>query len=74
MMLTYAIDAKEVRHIAVADIPGEFLHGDMDQDIHMILEGEIAKLIVKLEPTLYRKYVWKSKHGKPMLYVQLKRN
>jgi len=50
MMLSCAIDAKEVRHVAVTDIPGEFLHADMDQDIHMLLEGTIAELIIKLEP------------------------
>jgi len=38
----------------------------------MILEGELAELIVKLKPSLYRKYIWKNKQGKPMLYVQLK--
>jgi len=32
MMLSCAIDAKEGRHVAVTDIPGEFLHADMDQD------------------------------------------
>ena len=73
MMLTCAIDAKEGRHVAVTDILGAFLHADMDQDVHMILEGEIAELIVKLEPSFYRKYVWKNKQGKPMLYVQLKK-
>jgi len=28
----------------------------MDADIHMLLEGTIAELIVKLDPTLYRRY------------------
>ena len=55
MMLTCTIEAKEGRLFAVTDIPGAFLHTNMDQDVHMILEGEIAKLIIRLEPTLYRK-------------------
>ena len=49
----------------MTDMPGAFLHADMEQDVHMLLEGTIAKLIVKL----YRKFVWKNKHGKPILYV-----
>ena len=49
------------------------MHADMEQDVHMLLEGTIAELIVKLEPSLYRKFVWKNKHGKPMLYVKLKK-
>jgi len=59
MLLTCATDAKEGQYDAVTDIPGEFLHADMEQDVHMLLEGTIAKLIVKLEPCLYRKFVWR---------------
>ena len=39
----------------------------------MLLEGTIMKLIVKLEPKLYRKYSWKNKHHKLMLYFKLKK-
>jgi len=67
MMLSCAIDTKEGRYIAVTDIPGAFLHADMDQDIHMLLEGTIAELIVELEPKLYRKYIWRNYNDKPML-------
>ena len=73
MLLTCASDAKEGQYVAVTDIPGEFLHADMKQDVHMLLEGTIAKLIVKLEPSLYRKFVWRNKQGKPMLYVKLQK-
>jgi len=73
MMISCAIDAKEGRYILVTDIPGTFLHADMEQDIHMLLEGTIAELVVKLDPKLYRKIIWKNKHDKPMLYVKLKK-
>ena len=72
-MLSCAIDAKEGRYVAVTDIPGAFLHADMNQDVHMLLEGTIAELIVKLEPKLYRKYIWRNKSDKPMLYVKLRK-
>jgi hypothetical protein len=39
----------------------------------MLLGGTIAKLIIKLDPRLYRKYIWENKNGKPMLYVKLKK-
>ena len=57
----------------MTDIPGTFLHADMDQDIHMLLEGMIVELIIKLEPRLYRKYIWKNKNNKSMLYVKLRK-
>ena len=73
MMLSCAIDTKEGRYIAVTDIPGAFLQADMNQDVHMLLEGTIAQLMVKLEPKLYRKYIWRNKSDKPMLYVKLRK-
>ena len=39
----------------------------------MLLRGAIAELIVKLNPKLYRKYIWRNKNDKPMLYVRLKK-
>jgi len=55
-----------------ANMPGAFLHADMEQDTQMLLEGAIAELIIKLEPRLYRKFIWKTRQGKPMLYVKLR--
>jgi len=73
MMLSCAIDARENRYVVLTDIPGVFLHADMEDNMHMLFEGTIAELIIKLEPILYRKYIWYNKNGKPMLYVQLKK-
>ena len=72
-MLSCAIDAKEDRYVIVSDIPGAFLHADMEDTVHMLLEGTVAEMIVKLDPTIYKKHIWYNKHGKPMLYVQLKK-
>ena len=33
----------------------------------------ITELIIKLEPSLYRKYRWKNKNNKPMLYIKLRK-
>ena len=72
-MMSCAIDTKDGRHVAVTDIPGAFLHMDMENDVHMLLEGTIAEMIVNLDPTLYRKYIRENKQGKPMLYVKLRK-
>jgi len=47
MMLSYTIDAKENRYVIVSNIPGAFLHADMDNNVHMLLEGTVAEMIVK---------------------------
>jgi len=70
-MLSCAIDTKEGRYVAVTDIPGAFLHANMEQDVHMLLEGTISELIFKVQPRVCR--IWKNKHNKPMLYVKLKK-
>ena len=72
-MMSCAINAKENRYVVVANIPGAFLHADMEDEIHMLLEGKITELIVKLDPKLYCKYIWENEKGKSMLYVRLKK-
>jgi len=72
-MMSCAIDAREERHVAVTDIPGAFLYADMEEDVHMLLEGTIAELVVKLDPSLYRIYTWENRKGKLMLYVKIKK-
>jgi len=52
-MFSRAIDAKEGRYVVVTDIPGAFMHADMEDKVHMLLEGTSAELIVRLEPSLY---------------------
>ena len=42
IMLSHAIDAKENRYVTVMDVPGAFLHADMEGIVQMILEGEIS--------------------------------
>jgi len=57
MMISCAIDVKEGRYVAVLDVPGTFLHMDMEQDVHMLLEGTIAEPVIKFDPKQYRKYI-----------------
>ena len=53
-MLSCAIDAKEGRLVIVTNIPGAFLHADLEDNIHMLLNGTIMQLIIKLGLTIYR--------------------
>jgi hypothetical protein len=72
VMLSCTIDAKERRDVATVDIPGGFMQTDMEDTVHMVLEGTMAELLVKLDPKLYRKDI-QVKKGKPVMYVQLKK-
>ena len=72
VMLSCVIDAKEGRDVATCDIPGAFMQADMDELVHVRMEGTMAELLVKLDPKLYRKYVT-TENGKQVLYVVLQK-
>jgi hypothetical protein len=71
LFLTAVIDAKEQCNIATCDIPGAFvMHADMDEVVHIRIDGPMAKLLVKIDPKLYEPYLT-YEHGKPVIYVRL---
>jgi hypothetical protein len=72
VMLSCVIDALECRHVATVDIPGAFMQADMDDIVHMKLEGKWAELLVRIDPQLYRKHI-QIERGRQVLYVELKK-
>ena len=70
VMISAVIDAMEGRDVATVDIPGAFMQAKMDEKVHVKFEGEIAEMLVKMNPSMYRKYV-KDENGKSVLYVEL---
>eukprot|EP00956_Cyclotella_meneghiniana_P026461 scaffold57247_cov37-Cyclotella_meneghiniana.AAC.7 len=73
VQITSAIDAHEGRVVVTCDIPGAFLHADLDEEVYMLLRGQLADLMVKVDPELYGPYVTKSKKGESLLYVKMKK-
>jgi hypothetical protein len=72
VMLSCVIDAMEGRDVATVDIPGAFMQADMDDIVHMKLEGKMAELLVMIDPKLYRQHV-QIERGKQVLYVELRK-
>jgi hypothetical protein len=70
LFLTAVIDAKEHRAVATCDIPGAFMHPDMDEVVHMRIDGPMAKVLVNIDPEQYEPYLTEE-HGKPVIYVKL---
>ena len=73
VLLTSVIDAQENRDVAVTDITGAYLTTDIDEEVHIILEGKLAEMLVLTAPEVYRTYTTTSANGKPTLYVKLKK-
>jgi hypothetical protein len=70
IVLSAIIDAMKERDLATVDIPGAFMQADIDEVVHVRFEGEIAEMLVRMDPKLYRKYV-RDENGKAVLYVEL---
>jgi hypothetical protein len=71
VMITSAIDAHEGRVIKTMDIPGAFLHADLDEEVVMLLQGQLADLMVQVDPEVYGPYVRKTAKGESILYVKM---
>ena len=72
VLLTCTIDAFENRDVATVDIPGAFLHADMDGIVHLRIDGAMADLLISLDPEKYTKYV-ELRNGKKVIFLLLKK-
>ena len=57
VMLSCMINVKERQDVATADIPGAFMQTDLEEKVHIQLEGAMAELLLKIDPNLYNKYL-----------------
>jgi hypothetical protein len=71
VMLTSLIEVQELRKVITLDIPGVFLHTDIDEEVVMLLRRELAVLTVKINPEKYGSFVTESKRGEKLLYVRM---
>jgi hypothetical protein len=70
LILLCLINAIEGRDVATCDIPGAFMHSDIEGKVIMKLEGVMAEVLQKINPSKYEKHTT-YKHGKPVIYVKL---
>jgi hypothetical protein len=73
VFITAVIDVHVGQDVACFDIPGAFLHADLDEDITMVLKGRLAELMVQVAPNLYRKYISVNRKGKAILYMKMQK-
>ena len=57
--------------MSTIDVGNVFIQADDDERILMLRRGKVAKLMVRVNLTLYRPYITYSKKGIPMLSVRL---
>ena len=71
VLVTAEIDATEGRDVSVIDAPGAFLTSDMDEEVIVVLENEMAGAILEIDRDVYRKCVIHGKNGEKHMYVRL---
>jgi hypothetical protein len=64
VFITCVIDAYEGRDVATVVLPGAFMQADMDELVHLKLEGTMAELLVKINPKMYQKYIITNKKAR----------
>jgi hypothetical protein len=70
---TAAIAAAEKRKVRCYDVPSAFVNTDVDEDVIMVLKGDLADMMVQIAPETYRKYITTDKKGTRILYVKLQK-
>jgi hypothetical protein len=71
--ITGAIAASRCRKVRCYNIPSAFVNTDVDKDVLMVLNGELAKMMIQIAPQVYRKYVTVDKKGTKLLFVKLQK-
>jgi Reverse transcriptase (RNA-dependent DNA polymerase) len=69
VFLTSVIDAREQRDVATVDVPGAFMQADMDDVVHMRLDGVMVDMLIEIDPK-YQEFITLEK-GKRVIYVRL---
>jgi len=71
--ITATIAASEGRRVRCYDVPSAFVNTDVDEDVIMVLKGELADMMTQIAPEIYRKYITVDRKGTRILNVKLQK-
>ena len=72
--ITASITAHERRVVRCYDVPSAFVNTNVDEEVIMVLKGDLAEMMIQVAPEVYRKYVAVDKKGTKILYVKHRRH
>lgn len=70
VLITAAIDTAKGHKVAIADIPGAFLHMASNEDTHLCLTGYLVQILLSIDHNKYAPYVT-LENGQAVIYVKL---
>ena len=68
-------NAIEIRDIPIIDLPGVFLHSDLEEheQVLMVMEGRLADLLAIIKSKPYKNYIITDQKEKKIFYVRLQK-
>jgi hypothetical protein len=57
MFITSAVVASKRRHVRCYKVPSAFVNTDVDENVLMVLQGELAEMMVHIAPQIYRNHI-----------------
>jgi hypothetical protein len=73
MFITSVVAASKRRDVRCYDVPNAFVNTDVDENVLMVLQRELAEIMVHIAPQIYGKYIMVDRRGMLMLYVKLQK-
>ena len=73
IFLTGTIDAHKGCNVATMNLPGAFLHADVDEDVTMVMEGRLVELMVMTPLQIYCRYIAMNSEGSKVLFVWMQK-
>ena len=73
VFLTSIVDAGQGRDATVVDIPGAYMHTDIDEHIIVRFDQTMTKMLEITDPKIYKPYIQIDSTGKKVLYAKLKK-
>ncbi len=70
-LITVSIAAHKKRFVRCYDVPSAFVNTDVNEEVIMVLKGDLAEMMIQVAPEVYRKYVAADRKGNKILYVKL---
>jgi hypothetical protein len=67
IFITAVIAVNKKRQVHCYDNTSAFINTDVDEDVLMVLKGELAEMMVQIAPQVYWKYVMVNKKGTKVL-------
>ena len=57
VFVTSLVAANEKRFVLCYDVPGAFFHTESNENLLMVLRGELAEMMIHIAPQIYRPYI-----------------